>query len=296
MMFNHQAVRGQTNFKGLNNCLIYIHIGDSNQGGPIVEDVGFDPKYQSSDKVKIYYKSNRLITDNGEWQYYSTRLTPIINRYPGVGVMDGSSLGVGPDQAFVYALSQDTTIKKIKRYVKVAIGGSTLTPKSGLDNDWSQISGETSELFIVFTNYFTRVGLGKLKDSDGIRNPKFAGVVIRLGTNDCATGQWNQATFLAAVPAFCAAIRAYLAAPTMPIYWVQVRSDLGSASGFDATAVSQCRTILSDCQAGGATPISGFTLLNYDADSIQGDGVHFDIPAFLRQGEEEAETLIALGE
>lgn len=289
MIFGH--VRKSDN-SGLNNCLIYMHIGDSNQGGPIVEDMGFDPKYQSSNSVKIYYKSDRTTTDDGEWQYYSTRLTPTINRYPGVGVMDGSSLGVGPDQAFVYALSQDTTIKKIKRYVKVAVGGSTLLPKGSTDNDWSLT---TFELFTMYTLYFTRYGLSKL-NIEGIYNPKFAGVVVRLGTNDCVTGSWNQANFLAAVPAFCQAIRDVLGAPNLPIYWVQVRSDLGSAPTFNATAVLQARQILSDCESGGATPISGFTLLNYDSDSIQADGVHFDIPAFLSQGASEAATLIALGE
>lgn len=292
MIWGHGHRARKMNASGMNNCLIYIHIGDSNQGGPIVEDEGFDVKYQSSANVKIYYKPTRTITDDGSWEFYRTRLNPVITRYPGVGVLDGSSLGVGPDQAFVYALSQDTTLKKVKRYIKVAVGGSTLLTKSGSDNDWNLANAEILTSFYLF---FTRVALSKLPD-EKIRNPKFAGVVVRLGTNDCATGAWDQSAFTSAVPAFCGYIRALLGAPTMPIYWVQVRSDLGSAAGFDATAVSQCRTILSNCQSGGSTPISGFTLLNYDADSIQGDGVHFDIPAFLSQGESEAETLIALGE
>lgn len=296
MFFNHLAVRGQTNFNGVNNCLIYIHIGDSNQGGPIVEDGGFDPKYQSSDKVKIFYKEDRLATDNGSWQYYSTRLTPIINRYPGVGIMDGSSLGVGPDQAFVYALTQDTTIKKIKRYVKVAVGGSTLLALGGSDNDWSVVSPESSELFRVFTNFFTRVGLSKLVEADNGRSPKIAGIIVRLGTNDCKTANWNEANFTAGVPAFITAVRNYLSDQNIPIYWVQMHDELGSAATWDVTSVNECRAVLQSFTAGGGSPISGFTLLNYDSDTVQADKVHYTIPSFLRQGEEEANALIALGE
>lgn len=292
-MFGHVRVKGEPQVANRNNCNIYIHIGDSNQGGPVLESsVGnWDNKYNSSDSIKLYYKDNRTSADDGEWQLYNTRSEPYHNRYPG---LQATTLGVGPDQAFIYTLSQDTTIKKIKRYIKVAVGGSSLLAQGGVDNEWAPTSGELSELFAVFVKYFVKAGLSKLP-LEGIRNPIFKGIIVRLGTNDCKTGAWNQANFASAVPAFCSAVRSYLGAPSVPIYWVQVRSDLGSASGFDATAVSQCRTILSDCQSGGATPISGFTLLNYDSDSIQADVIHFDVPAFLRQGEEEANAMIALG-
>lgn len=290
-MFNRLHIKGQTNYSGVNNAMIYIHIGDSNQGGPIVEDPGFDPKYQSSDKVKIFYKVDRLVTDNGSWQYYSTRLTPIINRYPGVGVMDGSSLGVGPDQAFVYALTQDTTIKKLKRYIKVAVGGSTLLSLAGSDNDWNPALTEVSELFRVFTNFYTRAGLSKLVESDGIRNPKIAGIIVRLGTNDCKAVNWNQSAFNAAVAPFIAAIKSYLGRQDIPFYWVQMHDELHLGSGWNSTDVNECIAVLESYEGIGA-----FTLLNYDSDTVQADKVHYDIPSFLRQGEEEANTLIALGE
>ena len=274
------------NMRGVDNVLLYVHIGDSNQGGPVAKPGGWDTKYDTSN-MYVYYKDNRTSADDGLWRLYSDIAAPYVSRYPGVQAVAGN---VGPDQAFIYALDQDTTVKRKKRYIKVAVGGSTLLTKSGADNDWNPAT--SVEIFNAFTIYFTRLGLSKLP-AENLRNPQFAGVVVRLGTNDCATGAFNQANFTAAVPAFCTALRATLG--PVPIYWVQIRSDLGSASGFDATSVSQARTILSNCQSGGSTPISGFTLLNYDSDTVQADGVHFDAPSFLRQGAEEAAALIALG-
>lgn len=277
------------------NANIYIEIGDSNAGGPVAEPGGFDSKYESSSRVKIFYKPTFTATDNGEWQYYSTRATPTINRRPGY---EPVTYAVGADQSFVWELGQ-SSLRKDLRYIKFAIGGSTLIPVAGSDNDWTPNKANTTpELFNVFATYFYQKAMEKLGNVEGVHNPQVKGVVVRLGTNDCTTANWNQATFIAAIPDFCNRLRQILGSQNIPIYWVQVNANLSSSplGTWTGTNVGQCRTAISNCASGGSTPITNFYVLNFDADPLESDGVHYTPDAFISQGEEYASTLIALGD
>jgi hypothetical protein len=293
--FNHFYNRGINYREGKQNkCNIYIEIGDSNAGGPVTEPGGFDAKYQSSDRVKIFYKPDLTSTVNGSWQLYSTRATPTINRRP--GFVPGS-FSVGADQSFVWNLGQ-SGLKSDLRYIKFAIGGSTLISVASDPNDWNPDSTEAFELFYRFNTFFYRQAMNILGDTDRVKDVEIKGVVVRLGTNDCTTANWNQATFLAAVPRFVLMLRNILGNQSIPIYWVQVNTNLSSAAGgaWNATNVGQARTIISNCASGGATPITNFFVKNYDADPLESDGVHYTADSFITQGEDYATTFIALGD
>lgn len=278
---------------GFNNINVYVMFGDSLLGVPlspalVVESGGFDPKYENSERLIIYYKPDRTSADTGSWQLYHTRATPTINRMPGFTVDSGGPFEVGIDQSFVYGMDQ-SGLKKHLAIIKQAVGGSMLTARTDPDNDW--VPG--TELFTSAMDYFVKVAIPKLYAA-GYRKVTVKAIIVSLGTNDCATARWNQAAYLAAVPDFIIKIRAEL--NNAPIYWGQVRTDLGSQSGFDSTSVGQCRTILTNCKAGGSTEIAAFNLIETWESDTTIDGVHPDEDSCLSRGEELADTMIALGE
>lgn len=279
-MFGHVYTKGQVQAKNIKNASIYVEIGDSNAGGPILESGSFPTIYQSSTRVKIYYKPTVTSTDDGYWQYYDTRSNPI-NRRP--GLITGS-YAVGADQAFVYGLTNSTLGKEL-RFFKLGIGGSTLLAQAGSDNDWSTTS---LELFQSFYKNFVKIGVDKLAQ-EGFRDPMMKAVIVRLGTNDCKISNWNQANFVAAIPIFVTAIRAQTGFANVPIYWVLPKSDLPSASTgeWNSTNVNQCRTAISNCISGGSTQIANFFTLNYDA-LTTADGIHYDENSFITIGASEA--------
>jgi hypothetical protein len=297
MMFANPTFRtgAQRNDRYRNGANVYIEIGDSNAGGPVAEPVGFDSKYQSSDKVKIYFKPSQTSADDGTWQYYSTRSAPIANRRPGYPDPN-PTFAVGADQSFVWEMGQQISLKRELRYFKYAVGGTTLL-NTGATTDWYPDGVET-DLFHILERFFIRKGLEDLYTEESICDVKIKGVVVRLGTNDCKTATWNQANFIAAIPVFCSTLRYLLGSQEIPIYWVQVNTNLASSplGTWNSTNVSQCRTALSNCTVGGSTEISNFYLLNFDADPLEADGVHYTSDAFISQGEEYASTFIALGD
>lgn len=279
---------------GLNNINVYVFFGDSLLGvvlSPVIDEepVGFDPKYQAANRVIIYHKPDRTSTANGSWQVYKTRATPTINRMPGETVLAEGPYEFGIDQSFVYGMD-NSVIKKNIAVLKVAKGGSMLIARTGVDNDWVPTG---NELYLAAINYFVRVGIPNLY-ALGYRKVTVKAIIISLGTNDCATARWIQAAFLAAVPNFIRLIREELG--NAPIYWGQVRTDLGVVGGFDSTSVGQCRTILTNCKAGGSTAISGFNLIETWESDATIDGVHPDSDSCLARGAALATTMIALGE
>lgn len=290
----------------INEINIYLLVGDSNQNGAIEEPGDMDAKYLTinpNPRVKIYYKPDRSSTDNGEWQKYSIRITTDenVNRVPGYTYTNPlGPFGWGTDQAFTYRLWEASD--KLSAILKMAKGGSSLITQAGTDNDWQKGEADASadsELYSAFFFYFFGRAIPRLREVDqyGIRhgNQRIKGVIIRLGTNDVVTGVWNNTSFVNAIPAFCSQIRAKTR-PDLPIYWAQVRSDLGSEPGgtHPPANVTAARLALTNCTAGGSTEISGFNLLNYDSDTMQADGVHFDADSYESQGLSEANTLMAL--
>lgn len=295
MMFLYgNSLKRQRKIINKNNSNIYIEIGDSNAGGPVEEPVGFPSMYQSADRVQIYYKDEWLTDSDGAWELYSTRNPPGINRRPGYVPVIYS---VGADQSLVYGLD-NSNLRHDLRYVKFAIGGSTLIPISGADNDWyPEKTSATGEIFYKFARFFWFRAIRDI-GFDGCNNPQVKGVVVRLGTNDCTTANWNEAAFIAAIPFFVSTLRILIGQADCPIYWVQVNVNLPSSplGTWNSTNVGQCRTAISNCAAGGSTEISNFYVLNYDSDTMESDGVHYTPDSFISQGEDQADTFIALGD
>jgi hypothetical protein len=283
----------QYNAKHENTVNIYLEIGDSNAGGPVVEPSGWDTaKYNHNDNVLIFFKPDLLeVNFNGAWEIYRT-LNPA-NRRPGFPYVTTPPYAVGADQSFVYAIGHTELLKNKLAYFKVGVGGSTLITAAGTYNDWNpDNSSPDVDLWLNFIKGFTTQGLAALHT---YKNKKIKGVVVRLGTNDCKVASWNQAAFLAAVPRFVAALSLALGEPALPIYWVQVNINSATATGFSLTNVNQVRQILTDCASGGATPITNFYLLNYDSDALESDNVHYTPASFVTQGEDYGNIFIPLG-
>lgn len=306
MSFNSRIVKKREfqNAKA-NEIDVVILIGDSNQNGALEEPVGMDPDYLTiPDNVLIYYKEDRAYsTDDAEWQKYSCRATAAedVNRTPGY-TYSGPPYGFGQDQSFVRKLSLESP--RHVGIIKLAKGGSSLITQAMTDNDWQKDSQadatETgAELYTSLFFVFLNRALRDLREPNryGVRYGKvnIKAVIIRLGTNDCLTSLWNTTTFTNAIPVFVSQIRAKTRSD-LPIYWVQVKSDLASApSGLYAGAdVTACRAAINNCAAGGSTEISGFNVINYDSDTLQADGVHFDYDSYVSQGENEADIILAL--
>lgn len=297
--------RGQPQNKHINEVDFVILIGDSNQNGALVEPVGMNPDYiPVNQRVFIYFKPDRSYDNNGEWQKYSIRETSDenVNRWP--GNVDAVNHYFGQDQSFTYKLGQESS--RLTAVMKVARGGSSLIAQAGSDNDWAKGTGAdaaegAAELYSVLFFAFVKNGFRHLRVKSnnpyGLRwgRIKYKAAFIRLGTNDCKTGVWNQANFIAGVPALVRQLRVKTD-PNLPIYWIQVRDDLEDAPGgeFTETNVDQVRDAIADCASGGSTAITGFNVVTYETDGLQADGVHFDYDAYVSQGENEADIVLGL--
>jgi len=266
---------------GANNISIYLRLGDSNEsGGTATEDSTFPAKYHTVlQNAIIYFKPDRTSTNNGSWLNVSDS-NPTINHYSGYAAIGYKTppLGVGPSQSFCYSI--DSLSKSKVGIIKCALGGTKLT------SEWQ--SG--GSMYNFFFTYSYAVGIPVLSAS---RRVNVKGVVIRLGTNDCATG-YNDATFKAAIPVFVAQIRAATGVSDLPIYWVQVNANLylapvGAYSLSDVTAV---RAAITACETvGNPAYIAGFHVLNYDSDALLPDGVHYTQNSCISQGIYEANLM-----
>lgn len=291
-----------------NEIDLVIRIGDSNENGALEEPVGMNPDYLNiPNNVLIYFKVDReYSTDNATWQKYSCRPsgTEAVNRAPGYVYVTGPPYGFGTDQSFVRKLSLES--HRHVAIIKIGKGGSTLIARTGDDNDWAKGGSADAvpsgaELYTSLFFIFLDRGLRDLRrgNSYNIRygRVRIKAAIIRLGTNDCKTANWNSSAFTSAIPAFVNEIRAKTR-PDLPIYWVLPKSDLASsplgewtAGGADVTA---CRTAITNCTAGGSTEISNFFTLNYDSHTLQADGVHYDYDSYVAQGEDEADLILGL--
>ena len=266
---------------GANNIDIYLRLGDSNEsGGTATEDSSFPAKYHTVlQNAIIYFKPDRTSTNNGSWLNVSDS-NPTINQYSGYAAIGYKTppLGVGPSQSFCYSI--DSLSKSKVGIIKCALGGTKLT------SEW-QSGGSMYNFFFL---YSYPVGMLKLTQ---FNKANIKGVVIRLGTNDCATG-YNDATFKAAIPVFVAQIRAATGVSDLPIYWVQVNANLYLAPGgtFTPTNVTAVRAAITACQTvGNPAYIAGFHVLNYDSDALLPDGVHYTQNSCISQGIYEANLM-----
>lgn len=278
----------------LDNALIFILLGDSNcAGGTAEEPVGLDAKYIGvNTNVDIFFKEDRTSTDNGYWTPYSNR--DPFTRLPGYGAPTdpGAPYYIGPDVSFCWKFGDTTTIKRKKCVQKFGLGGTSLLAVAGSPpNDWSLVDGEMTQIFYDY--YYAQGNKHSIEDRHFSPFPRVA--VVWLGTNDCVTGVWNQANFIAAIPLFVQRLRDRIS-QSLIIIWVKVKSDLASApSGvYTSTAVNQCRAAIEDCASGGGTELPNFYVYSVDHLTTLADGVHLDGDSNVTAGLELADLCIAL--
>lgn len=297
-MINLAKNTKEVNARGINNMNLYAFLGDSNiRGGSATEYVGWPENYNVvSPRTKILFKDDRTSeTATLRWLDYSTR--SFRNRDPGGGTVgpetpSGGPYSCGIDNSFMYYMRVNSP--KITGLLKWALGGTTLIGRAGDDNDWNPSSSDTSDMWRTFIVHYHMLHGQKAIDIDHY-NPLLKAVLIGLGTNDCFTGVWNQASFIAAIPNFCTSLRRALGQPSLPIYWIQVRSDLSShpSGDYTSTAVTQARDALAQCD-GGSTPITGFHLLDFESTTTTVDGIHYDAESLEEMGLSIGATFLAL--
>lgn len=293
--------KGEVNARDINNMDLYIMIGDSNiRGGTALESeyTGTWPAAYGNitDNAKILYKDDRTSESATlRWLNYSTR--SFRNRDPGGGVVgpetpSGGPYSVGFDVSFMHYMRVNSP--RIAGLLKWALGGTTLIGRAGDDNDWNPSSTDTSDMWRTFIVYYHQLCNQKAIDIKHF-NTRIKGILIGLGTNDCFTGVWNQASFIAAIPNFCTSLRRALGQPSLPIYWIQVRADLSDhpSGDYTVTAVTQARDALAQCD-GGSTPITGFNLLDFESTTSTVDGIHYDADACDAIGLSVGATFLAL--
>lgn len=305
MIFNQKYLKGEPIARRFDNTDMYLFLGDSVMTGGVAEEpVDWPTEYAAADysNTLILYKDDRTNEDFlGEtfntlrFLPYSTRVEK--NRFPGYGVVGpvtpAPPYAVGIDNSFMYYMSQNA--KKTVGLCKWALGGTTLIARSGANNDWGLT---TDEMYRSGMDYYSRRAHTEMKLKNG--NPpagsKYKACVIILGTNDTDTAVWNQAAFIAAIPAFIQGVRDYVGQPAMPIYWMQIRQDLylEPAGNHTLTNVNQGRAALANCVSGGSTPISGFNLLDYESVTTTVDGVHIDADSGKLIGLDLAQIFLAL--
>lgn len=271
MRFNQRYQRATPRAERINNIDIHIHLGDSETSGGVAEESGGEPytTYAAAspyDRAQILFKNDRT-SEQATLRFlpYSVR-TPI-NRTPGYSdvVTSSGPYGVGYDNSFMYYASQSTNYKKPICIFKWGLGGTRLLL------EWA-IAGT---MWVSFRDYL-RAGPSKGMEL-GYTGFEFKTATISLGINDLVTANWNQANFIAAIPLFVARLREAVGNPSLPIYWFQIRSDLylAPSGSYTQTNVNQARAALTNCAAGGSTPITGFNLLDYESvTSTLADGVH----------------------
>ncbi len=258
---------------------VYLRIGDSNEaGGSATEDGTFPLKYHTTlSKALIYFKPDRTSNNNGQWLNYSDT-SPYINRFSGYQPVQATSMpyGVGPDISFTYSFDSAATRTPIG-IIKCALGGTKLT------SEW--LSG--ASMYNFFLPYSYTVGISDLSTISRFNTINVKAVIVRLGTNDATIAAYNDVNFKAAIQSFTTAIRSVTGLPTLPIYWVQVNSNLPSSIGglYNSTNVNLARAAITACETiGNPALISNFTVINYDSYPLLADGVHYTQDACLAQG------------
>lgn len=274
-----QFRRNKTPISNTNTVNIFLRLGDSNEaGGTAKQDGTFPSKYNSVyNNALIYYKPNRSSSDNGLWLNYSDS-NPTINRASGYQPVISTSppYSVGADISFSYSV--DSGYRNKVGIIKTALGGTKAT-------DWSHT---TDSLYLFFR--YSIYGLGKLS-SLNYNGYKIKALIVRLGTNDCAA--YNNATFKAAIQSLVTNVRADMNSPLLPIYWVQVNTNLRST--YSGASVDSARaSILACTNIASPAYIQNFNVLNYDADSLLPDGIHYDQNACIRQGIYEANLMFGI--
>jgi hypothetical protein len=265
---------GDRNLSGTNRIFFYAFIGDSKAtGGVASQPGGWDSKYeQTSARATILYRDNRTSGDESTLRLLT--YNPHENRFPGYGVVTDLGAGnysVGYDNSFVWYMKQNRV--SCFGLLKWALGGTTLIPRAGADNDWGVATNEMYRYLVVD---YANLAHDRAKNA-GYYGSDIKAVFVSLGTNDCFTGVWNNTTFTNTLPVFVDALRKVFGKPNLPIYWQQVRSDLSShpSGDYTVTAVTQCRAALTAYDATDAN----FFLLDYESTTSTVDGVHEDATA-----------------
>jgi hypothetical protein len=285
--FGHVRVVSEKKESAFNNIDVYLRLGDSNERGAATEPGDLDPVYlEDKNNVLIYYKGDLTTTDNGAWEVYNAHQ----NGQPGFARPSNPYNNMGTDYSFCHRINSIT--KKKAAVLKLGVGGAFLLPVSGSGNDWSK---SNADLFALYVTNYVKAAMPKLAQA-GYRNPNFKGVTIRLGTNDVVVGTWNNSSFSTTAQAFIAALRNELSRSDLPVFWVQVREDLGDVNPAvrPQANVDECRATLLTFTSGGGAPISGYTLLDYNADTMSADLIHFSAASYLTQGTSEADLMIGL--
>lgn len=266
---------------------VYIEIGDSNCKGATPVPTPVSANYQGPHiNTLIYAKNNLTSTDNGAW----AATTQGVNEMPGYATPYNA---YGDTMAFSYQLGNLLSGYKKAGIIKLGIGGSSLITSAGGDTSWNSTGGT---LWAKFRDYFYSIAISKLISQN--YNYSVRGVVIRLGTNDCLVN-YNLAAFKSEIPILVANLRTLIADSNLPIYWIQVRSDLQDRpnpySDPPAGSVAATRQALIDCATvGNPAYISNFTVIesNGSPSDLIADGTHFTATVYEAQGLTNATLMI----
>lgn len=280
----------QVQMSKVNTHLLYLMIGDSQiTGATTTQPVGWSAAYGDvNEKTKILYRDNRTTGDYSTLRWLTYVQDGVNgNRYPGYGAAGWLTTALAGIDAPFMSYMRTNSVKPVG-LLKWALGGTTLQSRAGADNDWSVNNNEMYRYLVV--------DYAKAHNRDGIHNSRIRAVLISLGTNDCFVSVWNNITFRANIGTFIASLRAVFSNPTLPIYWIQVRSDLSAFDpvNYPAANVTQCRQALIDFSFGGANEIPNVFLYDWEAFGGTSDGVHFDADMAEHGGLEFAEDCLTL--
>lgn len=164
---------------------------------------------------------------------------------------------------------------------KFGVGGSDLSSSStgsatnGQDS-WSPDELETSSLFYEWLAHHRRA-MGLLM-AEGYTVTKWV-TVVYLGTNDMtSTDSAADATAAEAlVDDLLDEIISECPSITPEFVWMQPASELSSEPGYDSTAVTRIRAGITNA----GTARSDLTVEDTSGDTDNGDGTHFDGPAYI---------------
>lgn len=277
----------RTSLKSTQTLGVLFYFGDSNMGAPALESeltdfATFEANYTGEKDVLVYWFANRDTSDDGSLENYSNR-PPLGNYVPGnTSRLAGPPYSLAGDPSLVgnlEARAQKTMLFKMHR------GGSRL-------------AGGTADFSWLYQNLFNIVQEKWRYARRDIYNAGYnriipLGAIVRLGTNDCATANWNRAAFQAELQTFCGNLKAIFIGSNKPIWWYQVRTDLGGATGWGPTNVSEVRTDINNCGPGGSTEIDNFVVVDSSGYAVQSDLVHNTADAFVLAGEDDADRVIA---
>lgn len=270
-MIGHANKFAELKARRVNLLSLFGFIGDSKAtGGVVAQPGGWDSKYeQVSNKSLILYRDNR--TTGNQTTLRFLQYNPHENRFPGYGVVNDVGAGnyaVGFDNSLMWYMRENSG--RCIGLLKWGLGGTTLLARAGADNDWGL---STNEMYRYFVVDYANLAHQRAKEA-GYLGTEMKGIFVSLGTNDCFTGIWNNSAFIAALLAFVNALRAVFGKATLPIYWLQVRSDLSShpSGDYTVTSVTECRAAI----VAFASSDPNFIVLDYEATTTTIDGVHED--------------------